>query len=330
VVQLIAIDPGGPDAVFDAWSDVLLTAAMDSLGDAHSSRTAQERRVLLRDPGRRTAAFATHDDEGRLVGAGWVAMPLHDNLRQVMVDLAVLPGHRGHGHGTALLEHAELLAADAGRDLLVAETQWAADGEDASGGFARRFGYEAAQTSLRGSLTLPADRERLVALVAAHEGDGYRLATSTGGIPDEWLDARAELGRRMSLDAPAGDLLLEEEVWDADRVRAEYAQIVASGRTSVDTFAFTADGSAAGYTQTSISTTGIVYQRDTLVVPEHRGHRIGLRLKAVNTLAVMERSPDSRTVRTWNAEENTPMRDVNRELGYVVDACLREWQKVLR
>ena len=52
-------------------------------------------------------------------------------------------------------------------------------------------------------------------------------------------------------------------------------------------------------------------------------------MKATNTLALMEHLSAPASVRTWNAEENAPMLAVNRELGYAVDAVMREWQKEL-
>ena len=125
------------------------------------------------------------------------------------------------------------------------------------------------------------------------------------------------LAERMSTDVPLGDLQLEEEVWDEERVRQDYARFADAGRTPVDTFAFAPDGSVAGYTQTTItSDPSVVYQQDTLVLREHRGNRLGLRLKAANTLALMDQLPGPAAVRTWNAEENAPMLSVNRGLGY--------------
>ena len=38
-------------------------------------------------------------------------------------------------------------------------------------------------------------------------------------LPEEWLEDRALLARRMSTDAPMGDIDLDEQEWDADRVR---------------------------------------------------------------------------------------------------------------
>ncbi len=112
------------------------------------------------------------------------------------------------------------------------------------------------------------------------EGSGdYALETSLDGIPDSWLDDRAELQRRMSTDVPLGDLQLEEEDWDAERMRGEYEVLSAMGRRVVETVArHVPSGRLVGYTQVQVSperpTLG--YQQDTLVVREHRGHGLGL------------------------------------------------------
>lgn len=318
---IVAIDPDGPDEVFLAWCDVLLASARHGLGALHAGRSPEERRVLLRDPARRSLAFAACDEGGAVVGAAWLAMPLHDNLRLAMLDLAVHPAHRGRGHGRRLLDHAEHLVREAGRGLVVADTQWCGGADDVHGGFARRFGYAAAQTNLRSSLALPLDRDRLTGLLVRHDGDGYLLRTALGGIPDAWVGARALLGQRMSTDVPLGDLQLEEEAWDDERVRADYERIAAAGRTAVETFAFAADGSVAGYTQTTItSDPSVVYQQDTLVLREHRGHRLGLRMKLDMLAWLREQRPDVEAVDTWNVPGNAPMIAINDALGCTVVA----------
>ncbi len=48
----------------------------------------------------------------------------------------------------------------------------------------------------------------------------------------------------------------------------------------------------------------------------HRGHRLGLALKAANHLLVHEQVADLRMVRTWNADTNAHMVAVNDALGY--------------
>jgi GNAT superfamily N-acetyltransferase len=233
--------------------------------------------------------------------------------------------------GSELLRWAEARAVEHGRSVFIAETEWPAGGTDASGeAFARGQGYAPAQRVLRSTLPLPMD-----SAVLADLGKGlgeYVLETSLDGIPDAWLEDRAELQRRMSTDVPLGDLRLEEEDWDAERIRGEYEVLASMGRRVVETVVrHVPTGRLVGYTQVQVSpeTPTLGYQQDTLVMREHRGHGLGLRLKAANTLAVMEHLPQLAAIRTWNADDNTHMLAVNRRLGYEVDAHLREWQKVL-
>ena len=61
---------------------------------------------------------------------------------------------------------------------------------------------------------------------------------------------------------------------------------------------------------------GLIDQWDTIVLPEHRGHRLVMRVKAANLIALREAMPEARAIITWNAEENRPMLDVNEALGF--------------
>jgi GNAT superfamily N-acetyltransferase len=136
----------------------------------------------------------------------------------------------------------------------------------------------------------------------------------------------------MSTDAPADDLDIGEEDWDADRLRASNARARASGRRVVETAArHVPSGRLVAFTTVSVSAgePDLGYQQDTLVLKEHRGHGLGLRLKAVNALRLMDELPAVTAVRTWNAASNEHMLAVNRQLGYTVDGYSREWQKVI-
>lgn len=319
------------DDLFRAWASVFDASNRNALGDGHSSWGIEELRALERGTERRRASWVAVAGDVA-VGALLLVLPLHDNLATVAVALAVHPAHRRQGVGSRLLALAEEEAAAAGRTVLLAETEWAFDDRDEGGeGFAAHHGYAAAQTVLRSTLTLPTDRTGLEAVLAGAAGDGYTTRSCWDGIPEQWLDGRAELSRRMSTDIPLGDLQLEEEVWDAARVRATYDQVAAMGRRVVDTFAVEqATGLLVGYTQVQVGEPpDLGYQQDTLVMREHRGHGLGLRLKAANALAVMSELPDVSRIRTWNADDNRHMLAVNRGLGYEADAWLREWQKVL-
>ena len=330
LVPVSGLDDSQRD-LFTRWAQVYAASSRAVFGDEHTAWGADELRELERSPNRRTVAAAAVQGDGEVVGAVSVVLRTREDPRVAFLSLAVHPAHRRRGLGGELLRWAEARAVEHGRSVLIAETEWPAGDTDVSGEtFARGRGYAPAQRVLRSTLPLPVDRATLANLC---EGSGdYVLETSVDGIPESWLEDRAELQRRMSTDVPLGDLQLEEEDWDAERMRGEYEVIASMGRRVVDTVARHVEtGRLVGYTQVQVSpeTPRLGYQQDTLVVREHRGHGLGLRLKAANSLAVMEHLPGLTAIRTWNADDNTHMLAVNQRLGYVVDAHLREWQKVL-
>lgn len=332
--RLDRIDPldRSQQSALEAWNAVFGDVDRAINGDQASPWTTEEIRQLHGSPNRRRIAIAAVDG-GETVGALEVHLPLRENLRNAWILLAVRPGQRRRGVGTLLLAEAERLAADAGRTVLLAESAWRPGDEDVSGEhFAAPHGYQPAQTVLRSDLRLPLDRAELSASGSGAVGD-YAIETSWDGIPDEWLEDRALLARRMSTDVPLGDLRLEEEDWDAERVRGEYALGLAAGRRMVASVArHVPSGRLVGYTDLSVSagSPDLAYQGDTLVLREHRGHALGLRLKAASALALMDGLPAVTTIRTWNADDNEHMLAVNRRLGFVVDGLEREWQKVVR
>ena len=58
----------------------------------------------------------------------------------------------------------------------------------------------------------------------------------------------------------------------------------------------------------------------------HRGHRLGLLLKAAMLELLLEREPQLEAIETYNAETNAHMVGINETLGYQVTGRLASWQ----
>jgi GNAT superfamily N-acetyltransferase len=262
-------------------------------------------------------------------------MPLRDNTALALCDLAVHPEHRRGGVGTALLEHVVTTARTAGRTSLVAETSFRDGSTDPGETFMRRHGFEVAQEDRRNDLDVTSwarNPPSAGAATALAPTTGYAIETSTDDTRDEWLEDRAHLQRRMSTDAPMGELALEEEDWDVARLREHREMTRRSGRRALESVArHLASGRLVAFTQLQVpdESPTMAYQQDTLVLTEHRGHGLGLALKAATMQALVAELPRVRTVRTWNATTNGPMIAVNEALGYRTTAMLREWQRRL-
>jgi GNAT superfamily N-acetyltransferase len=150
--------------------------------------------------------------------------------------------------------------------------------------------------------------------------------------PEEYLEDRCEFGRRMSTDAPVGEQVLDEEVWDADRVRHMEASTAAQNRAKLTTVArHDASGRLVAFTEVAIplGAPESVWQHDTLVMREHRGHGLGMAVKLANLAALVDSYPHARIVSTWNAVENKHMIAINDELGHIVEAGSTTWLKHL-
>ncbi|MCQ8780529.1 GNAT family N-acetyltransferase, partial [Escherichia coli] len=69
-------------------------------------------------------------------------------------------------------------------------------------------------------------------------------------------------------------------------------------------------------------------QDDTLVMPEHRGHGLGLALKTA-TMAVLRREhPDRTVLHTWTDPDNVAMQRTNERFGFRRVGRMHEVQRV--
>jgi GNAT superfamily N-acetyltransferase len=340
---------GTPEArAFEAYAELAEALEVELLGTSDVSYTAGELLVFARDR-RYVAREAIGAWDGtRLVGVADLQWEQDaDATTAFSVAFGVVPDRRREGIGTNLLEALEARAREAGRPTVVLTASHAFD--DGSGErarppqgdaslpaslpavqFARARGYDLGQLD-RMSVLEVTDRgdEFRERRDTAERDDGYRIVIWRDRAPGELVDALAAAHQRMSVDAPAGAISFEEELWDAARVRAEEALSLAAGRVALAAAAVTADGEVAGYTQLTLPPgKTAVYQDDTLVLGPHRGHGLGLRMKLANLVALADTDPLRTRVYTWNADENAHMLAINITLGFEPVAIESSWQRL--
>jgi GNAT superfamily N-acetyltransferase len=131
-------------------------------------------------------------------------------------------------------------------------------------------------------------------------------------------------------EAPSGDIELENEYWDVTRTRAEERMWADQRRTSQVSVAVSEDGEVVGHTQLLFSSDSVnAFQWDTLVLPTHRGHGLGLALKVTTMHGAADLLEDRRRIITYNAAGNEPMIRVNETLGFRQIAWAGEYVKEL-
>ncbi|MCW2607765.1 MAG: GCN5-related N-acetyltransferase [Frankiales bacterium] len=338
-VRVRPVDPRGPE--LDAWHAVHAEAGTaDRPGFVVAPVQELRAAALAGLPERRPTelvrlVLATDDDDAAL-GALRVELPLADNTHLAYAEVHVHPARRRRGVGTALLGEAERQAREAGRTLLTTDLDEAPALVDRSPGraFLQGAGFREALREVRRDLALPVPPARLDALEAGAlpHAAGYEVLGWADRCPDALVDARAELGRVMSVDAPLGEMDWHEEAWDAARLRERERLAAEQGRSLVVAAArHTASGALVGFTEVVVrpALPQQVEQWETLVLRAHRGHRLGLLLKLAVLRRLARSHPGARQVVTTNAETNAPMIAVNEALGYRPDGLSSSWQRAV-
>jgi GNAT superfamily N-acetyltransferase len=269
-------------------------------------------------------------ERGRVVGHGSFWASEWDNTDLAWLDVVVHPDHRRRGVGRALLTHLLDLAREAGR------TKVGIDGWDtpSTAAFALAHGFgKKSQAVNRRQYLAEVDRA-LVAKLDAEAADAsrdYELLRITGPVPEDILGDVAVMTAAIN-DAPLDELDLEDEVFPPERIRAyENATIARGERLHRLLVRHRTSGELAGHTIVAVEQERptIGHQHDTSVVREHRGHRLGLRLKAGMLTWLADIEPQLESIDTWNAESNDHMIGVNERLGYRVLGRALQFQRSL-
>ncbi|XUK63014.1 GNAT family N-acetyltransferase [Plantibacter sp. RU18] len=350
-IDEVNIPMTGGSAVFDAvqgvantiesetWSNDDFVVAPETVLPEYRDQRFQRRELLAADLG------------GRVVGRGWLGYGTEADATTASLNVGVLPDARGQGIGSALLDALEKRAIAAGRLTVTAYTEHAiADippdepllgasvGERAipanatSARFLLARGYTLGQVERTNRCKLDDIREELPPLIAhaaSEAGQDYELVHWIDHTPDALLNSLATAHEQMAADIPAADLDVDAEIWSPERIRSRERQLADAGDRALVVAAVHRDsGDVAGYSEL-ILTEGKHHaeQWDTLVVGAHRGHRLGLWMKAANLAALAEHAPERSRIYTWNADENQHMLAINDRLRFLIVGYSGEWQR---
>ena len=270
------------------------------------------------------------ESDGKVVGKLGVHLPMRDNLDLSWVELGIHPDHRRRGIGSAAMDRAYELIRDLGRKK-VGWFGW--DGEQTRG-FAAARGSETKSVAVCRRQHLhelePGLADALYAEALPY-ATAYEVVRVAGRMPDELLTPFLEATAAIN-DAPRDALEYEDEVFSPERNREfEDAQGAGGFRVYRTLARIIGSDELAGVTSVSVdgetSTHG--HQLDTSVVRAHRGHRLGLLLKADMMRWLAEEEPRLEVLDTFNAESNDHMVGVNERLGYRVMARELQYQDAL-
>lgn len=286
--------------------------------------------------------------DGEIVGRVNVDIPLHEGSKVVFWLVELLEEAQGRGIGSAGYDLVEKTARERGRTVLQSWAEHpAADGpridaptgfgsipEDRAARFYLRHGYALEQIERNSAFDLRGSFDEVERLLAAAEAasTGYRVVQWSPPTPAEYVDGYAWMKSRMNTDAPAAGMEFDEEIWDAARIARHDSMYTDSGRFLLVTAAQHIEtGELCAFNELVIGNdrTEASHQEDTLVLKEHRGHKLGTLVKCAGLLSWREVAPESPRVLTYNAEENRPMLDINEALGFVPIAYSGAWKKVL-
>ncbi len=274
------------------------------------------------DPGESTHLWGMWE-EGTLAGVLTAWLPLHDNVDTVWTQVDIHPDHRRRGHGTRAIAALVDFARENARSRVVAEAHYPADraADHPYRVFAERNGFRLGQTQIIRRLMLPVADDLLAEIAqearAAYQGR-YRVE-AFGEVPRDLWPSLCACMNRLGSDAPTGEIDWEPESLTPERYEGFLDLDRQTGRIRLTAVAIDEDsGEVVAYSQLALPPgNSRADQWGTLVLTEHRGHRLGQAVKVANLLALQANHPDRVDVITGNAHDNPWMVSINERLGFL-------------
>ena len=292
---------------------------------------AIEARMSANSPGQWRAFFGARDQAGSIVGYSVVGWDKNEPGNQHMrwCEIAVAQAHRRRGLGRSLLRRAVQAVADQREDIVFIGQ--VTDRIPAAEKFARAMGATQGLDMKTNQLDLASVDRAKVSEWARIAPAGYRLEHVDGPTPDELVRACIEAASGMN-DAPRGDLRMDDWELTEEQIRDQEAW---RRQTGIERWLILAiheaSGAGAGFTIVTYDprVPHLIWQQGTAVTDAHRGHRLGLWMKATMLKRILDERPEARFIRTGNANTNAQMLGINTQLGFKPAWSASLWQLTL-
>ncbi|HEY8732672.1 MAG TPA: GNAT family N-acetyltransferase [Candidatus Limnocylindria bacterium] len=283
-------------------------------------------RLRSTQPNQWDARVRARDAAGNVVGfiGGGRSLNEPENAHIMWTELQVHPAHRRKGLGTALLREFVLACEGQHADLLF--MGMSNDRAPAGEAFLRAAGAQAGLPMKTNALDIASVDRAKVAGWAKLDPAGYRLERIDQAVPDRLVRAYLDAANGMN-DAPKGDLKMADWKLTEGQIRDReswFAQVGVEWWLIIAVHAATGQG--AGFTEVTYDPKQpwTMWQQGTAVIDPHRGHKLGLWMKAAMLDRIVRERPEVKVIRTGNANTNAQMLGINTELGYKV-----AWQSII-
>lgn len=255
--------------------------------------------------------WAAHVDD-TLVGLVAVSLPEESSTDLAEVRINVHPEHRARGVGTGLLRHVGAECREIGRSTVEA---WHIPVGGVGERWALRRGFVPVNTTVQQRLSMP---EADPATWQVDPPAGYHAATWSGTAPEDLVASYAHASNAIH-DAPLGEAGFEFPQWTVAGIRAQEARMAASGVVLwVVAAVRDTDNTIAGFTELMLRPwlpdTAVV--DNTAVLEQHRGHGLGVFVKARMCAWLHAEQPAREWIVTSTAANNEHMIRVNERIGF--------------